>query len=206
VGIQQAAVIGYSAGATSAIQLALRHPERVSALVLSSPNAPGVAPRMPPGWLLDLLFRTELPFWLLTTFFPTALHTMMGVPRGWVLTSEDEPRVKKMVGLALPATPRGAGYIFDALVSNPAINSGYPFGATTVPTLVTSARDDPLAAYAKARSLAELIPGARLLTAEHGGHLVLGPEGPRLSREIRAFLREADRTQVRTAVLAEEEP
>lgn len=41
LGIQQAAVFGTSAGGTSAIQFALRHPDRCSALVLLSSNGPG---------------------------------------------------------------------------------------------------------------------------------------------------------------------
>ena len=39
LGIKQAAVMGYSAGAPSALQLAIRHPDRVSALVLLVPIA-----------------------------------------------------------------------------------------------------------------------------------------------------------------------
>jgi pimeloyl-ACP methyl ester carboxylesterase len=41
LGIQQAAIAGTSAGGTSAIQYALRHPDRCAALVLISSNAPG---------------------------------------------------------------------------------------------------------------------------------------------------------------------
>jgi predicted alpha/beta hydrolase family esterase len=55
--------------------------------------------------------------------------------------------------------------------------------------LVVSARDDPTAPYEHARSLAEQIPGARLLTLERGGHLNLG-QGERVTPEIRRFLRE----------------
>jgi pimeloyl-ACP methyl ester carboxylesterase len=39
--IERAALLTTSAGATSALQFALRHPQRLSALVLHSPNAPG---------------------------------------------------------------------------------------------------------------------------------------------------------------------
>lgn len=94
-----------------------------------------------------------------------------------------------MLKTILPARPRGAGYIFDAYVSNPDINSGYPFGEIAAPVLVISARDDPTAPYENARSLSEQIPGARLLTVERGGHLNLGQRA-RITPEIRAFLRE----------------
>jgi 2-hydroxy-6-oxonona-2,4-dienedioate hydrolase len=52
LGIEQAAIMGTYAGGTSAIQFALRHADRCSALVLVSSNAPGPAPpaagRSPP--------------------------------------------------------------------------------------------------------------------------------------------------------------
>lgn len=41
LGIQQAAVFAFSAGATSSIRFAARHPQRVSALILHCPAAPG---------------------------------------------------------------------------------------------------------------------------------------------------------------------
>jgi pimeloyl-ACP methyl ester carboxylesterase len=38
--IERAAVLGFSAGSTSCVQLALRHPERISHLVLVAANEP----------------------------------------------------------------------------------------------------------------------------------------------------------------------
>lgn len=43
-----------------------------------------------------------------------------------------------------------------------------------MPTLIVHAADDPLASYENARSMAELIPGARLVTVKSGGHMLLG--------------------------------
>src|SRR5688500_11883705 len=44
LGLQRVPVIAMSAGATPALQLALRHPDRVSALVLLVPASGGIAP------------------------------------------------------------------------------------------------------------------------------------------------------------------
>lgn len=189
LGIERAAVIGYSAGATSAIQFALRYPERVSALVLVSPNAPGKEPPLPPRTVMGLLFKTDFVFWLATTYFPNAIRSPMGVPKELMLTPAEEAEVATMMKTVLPAKPRGAGYLFDMYVSNPDINTGYPFAEITAPVLVVSARDDPTAPYENARSLTEQIPRARLLTIERGGHLNLGQRA-RITPEIRAFLRE----------------
>ena len=189
LGVGRAAVLGYSAGATSAIQLALRHPARVAALALVSPNAPGPVPAIPPRAVMDLLFRTDVAFWLAVTSFPAAIRSPMGVPKGLALTAEDEAEVAAMLRTVLPARPRGPGYLFDAYVSNPDINRGYPFGDIAAPTLVVAARDDPTAPYTNACALAGQIPGARLVTLERGGHLGLG-QRERTTRELRAFLRE----------------
>ncbi len=187
--VEQAAVIGYSAGATSAVQFALRHPEHVSALVLVSPNAPGKEPTLPPRAVMNLLFKTDFVFWLATTYFPNAIRSPMGVPKGLVLTPAEEAEVAVMMKTIMPAKPRGVGYLFDAYVSNPDINSGYPFAEIAAPVLVVSARDDPTAPYENARSLTEQIPGARLLTVARGGHLNLGQRA-RITPEIRQFLSE----------------
>jgi pimeloyl-ACP methyl ester carboxylesterase len=187
--VGRVAVIAYSAGVTSAIQLALRHPARVAALALVSPNAPGPVMAIPPRAVMELLFRTDVAFWLAVTYFPAAIRAPMGVPKGLPLTAEDEAEVAVLLRTVLPARPRGPGYLFDAYVSNPDINTGYPFGDIAAPVLVVAARDDPTAPYANARALAGRIPGARLVTLERGGHLGLG-QRDRTTRAIRAFLRE----------------
>jgi pimeloyl-ACP methyl ester carboxylesterase len=66
LGVKQAAVIGGSAGAPSAIQLALRHPERCSALVLLfpmtwAPRPAGAGPSKPPA-LLAFVMKTTLHY------------------------------------------------------------------------------------------------------------------------------------------------
>ena len=189
LGVDRAAVIGYSAGSTSTIQFALRYPERVWALVLSSPNAPGKEPALPPRMVFRLLFGSNFLFWLITTYFSAGVRTPMGIPKGYKLTAEDQAAVEEMMRTTLPVAARAAGVLFDTYVSNPDINSGYPFERITTPTLVLSAHDDPMAPYENARSLAERIPGAQLVSLESGGHLMLG-QAERTCTAIRSFLQE----------------
>lgn len=59
-----------------------------------------------------------------------------------------------------------------------------------VPTLVLSARDDPLAPYWFAVAAAPRIPGARFVTIERGGHPFLG-HGAEVRKEIDAFIASA---------------
>jgi pimeloyl-ACP methyl ester carboxylesterase len=188
VGIDKAAIMGTSAGGTSAIQFTLRHTERCSALVLVSSNAPGEAGvGLPPRPMANVLFRSNFIFWLLTTYFPSSMYSIMGVPRNFDLTPAQTEEMKAVMDTLLPAKPRADGALFDMYVSNPDINTGYPLQDISVPTLITHAVDDPLARYESARALAKKIPDARLFTIESGGHPLLGHEA-RILSEITGFL------------------
>jgi pimeloyl-ACP methyl ester carboxylesterase len=172
--IQQAAVIATSAGVTSSIQLALRHPERVSALILHSPNAPGKAGlEAPPQSVFNALLRSDYAFWMLSTCFGSQMQALVGVPKGFTLTPELKAEVRASLGSVLPVSARADGMIFDTYISNPEINT-YPLSQIHTPTLVISAVDDPMALHEGACVLADSIPGAHMLAVADGGHLMLG--------------------------------
>ena len=190
LGIEQAAIMGTSAGGTSAIQFAWRHPDRCSALVLFSANTPGeTEAALPPEPVAKALFRSDFIFWLLTTYFSSSMRSTMGVPEGFELTPDYQADVAEVMGTVLPVHPRSDGALFDMYVSNPDVNNGYPLEEITVPVLIINAIDDPLALYRNAQSAAERIPGAKLVTIEGGGHMLLGHE-ERIRSEIVAFLDE----------------
>jgi len=75
------------------------------------------------------------------------------------------------------------------LVWNADINTDYRLEEITVPVLIVNAVDDPLTLYVNALSMAERIPGAKLVTIESGAHMLLGHE-ERIRSEIVAFLQE----------------
>jgi pimeloyl-ACP methyl ester carboxylesterase len=190
LGIQQAAVMGTSAGGTSAIQFALRHPDRCSALVLLCSAAPGETEAgLLPEPLAKVMFKSDFLFWLMTTYFRSSLKSIMGVPDGFELTPEFEADVAEVMKTILPVSPRSNGAVFDMFVSNPDINTGYPLEEIRVPVLIVNAVDDPLTLYANAKAAAERIPDARLVTIEDGGHMLLGHE-ERVRSEIVTFLQE----------------
>jgi 2-hydroxy-6-oxonona-2,4-dienedioate hydrolase len=89
LGIERVAVIGGSAGAPSSLQFALRHPGRITALVLLVPATyvprPGDVPPVytPPGleFLLDTAMRSDLLFWAVSKFArETAIRTILATP------------------------------------------------------------------------------------------------------------------------------
>jgi pimeloyl-ACP methyl ester carboxylesterase len=151
LGIARAPVMSHSAGTPSAIQLALRHPHLISALVLMVPSAPGPGPMAPPKPVMRALFQTDFVIWFLAAFFPSSLP--IGVPTGLELTTDDRAEISRMIETMLPARLRRDGFLFDMFVSTPTIHSGYPFGDISVSTLVVTAADDPLASAENARRL-----------------------------------------------------
>ena len=87
--IGQIDVIGESAGATSALQLALRHPERVKHLAVLVGNLPGSPTAVvQPSWAKRI--DRQLIMWALRTFAPsTTARLVAAVPKAFAMTSED---------------------------------------------------------------------------------------------------------------------
>lgn len=187
--VGQLTVLGTSAGATSAIQFALLHPDRCSGLILISPNAPGEVPIAPPPKpVANMMYRSDFAFWLVTTYFRSGMSSMMGVPKGFEMTPAFDRVVDDVIRTVLPVKPRADGALFDLFVSNPAINE-FPLEQLKVPFLIVNAVDDPLALYGNSKAMAERIPEAKLVTVPDGGHMMLGHD--EFVREaIAAFLEE----------------
>jgi pimeloyl-ACP methyl ester carboxylesterase len=172
LGIGEIDVIGISAGATSALQLALRHPAKVKHLVLLVGNLPGSPTAVvQPAWAT--LFDRQLPVWVLKTFFPATMARLAGVPKSFSMSEDDARFVTEFFDGMFPLTPRVRGVIFDACISNADVTN-YDLEAIRVPTLVAHTKDDCLASHEASERAARRIPGARFLSLESGGHLMLG--------------------------------
>jgi len=185
--IEKAGVVSTSAGSTSAVQFALRHPDRCSGMVFISPNAPGeVEVGLPPKPLANTVFRSDYLFWFMTEYFGSTVKSMMGVPKDLELTPEYRAEIDRTVETVLPVSPRADGGIFDMFTSNQAINN-YNLEEISAPSLFIGAEDDPLAVYHNTKNMAKRIPGAELVTLEEGGHMLLG-HSERVEEEIRDFL------------------
>ena len=86
--VERVAVFGYSAGGPSALQFALRHPDRTTALVLLAPPLPGKTGR-PPRLLGQVIFGSDLFFWALKTYMPGAFARMLGMPTPFPTTDDE---------------------------------------------------------------------------------------------------------------------
>jgi pimeloyl-ACP methyl ester carboxylesterase len=109
--------------------------------------------------------------WALRTFAPSTLARLAGVPKGLVLTPADARFVTEFLDSLFPVRPEGVD--FDAFVSNADVNH-YNLEDIRVPTLIVHTKDDPLASHEASRRATERIPGARFVSLESGGHLMLG--------------------------------
>ncbi len=196
LGIQQTAVFAFSAGATSAIRFAARHPRRVSALILVCPAAPGqVEPPSPPRVIFDTLLRSDFVYWVMLTYLEPWMRPLIGVPKGFELTPEMEVVVKEGLASSFPLSERFNGFIVDTY--DPGLRrefhesisetSPYPLSEIRTPVLLISAADDPYSLLENVRGLADRLPNARQLVVLDGGHPLLG-HAEEVKAEILQFL------------------
>ena len=197
LGIQRAAMIGASAGAPSSLQFALRHPKRITKLVLLVPATyvprPGGAPPVttPSGtqFLLDMGLRSDFLFWLPSRFArPTMIRAILATPPAVLeaASPEEKERMRQIVERIQPISERRLGLLNDAAII-PAL-SRYELERINVPTLTISFADDLFGTYDAARYTAEQIRGARFLGYPSGGHLWVG-HNEEVFSEVTAFLK-----------------
>jgi pimeloyl-ACP methyl ester carboxylesterase len=175
--LEQAAIMGTSLGANTALELASLAPERVRGMVIEMPV------------LDNALLASAL------TFTPILVALTFGEP------------VMKLVARGARAVPRRVlphygNVLLDLVRQEPgpggALLQGLFFGriaphrserrAFAMPTLVLGHRRDPVHPFSDAGMLASELPGARLLEADSLVELRLQPE--RLTEEIASFLDE----------------
>ena len=183
LGIHQAAVMGGSAGAPSALQMAIRHPDRVSALVLLVPltyKPPTLADSAPPmsPWVENAMMRvigSDFLFW-------AALHIARGQVIKAVLatppellttaSAQERARVNAMLDSILPVSVRADGLRSDTAAGKHLAPA--PLQSIRAPTLVISARDDRYGTYASAQYTAAAIVRAKFIGFDAGGHTWVG--------------------------------
>jgi pimeloyl-ACP methyl ester carboxylesterase len=195
--LESVPVIGVSGGGPSAMQLALRHPERCSALVLVVPMAwmpqrVTVDARLSPAFLpvLNAVASSDLLFWTAMKIArPILVKTLLGTPVEVYrrATLEERRGVELTLRTILPISKRVAGIWNDSEVASSLTR--YPLEEMRVPTLVISAADDLYDTYESGLHTAEQIRDAKFTGFSTGGHMLLGHEAE-VRSEITSFVQE----------------
>jgi 2-hydroxy-6-oxonona-2,4-dienedioate hydrolase len=185
-------VVGVSAGTRSAIELAIRHPDKVAALILIVPAtyAPEDAPTIEEGrgndfafWLVNA--GADFAWWATEKIAPSVLVRFVGVPPELVAAApaDEKARVMTIVRDILPLSRRFPGINIDSIpdAEPPALER------IAAPTLVISARDDLFRTSPAAEFVASRVPNARLAIYETGGHLLVN-RGAETKALIQDFL------------------
>lgn len=175
-------VVGASAGANSALQFAIRHPDRTNALVLLAPasykptDMPASAPRHSAvsDWMLMKVVSSDFLFWFASRFaHDTAVQWVLATPIADYEAAEadERRRADRLLSEILPISARVQGVLNDArLAGDP---PRYALELIHAPTLIFSVRDDLFGTHASAQYTAEHIRGARFVDYERGGHVWL---------------------------------
>jgi pimeloyl-ACP methyl ester carboxylesterase len=197
LGIRQAAVMGGSAGAPSALQMAIRYPDRVSALLMVVPlsyKPPTVADSSPPlpQWVEHTMMRmlgSDFLFW-------AAIHVARDQVIGLVLatpsellttaSTQERARVNAMLDNILPVYARAKGLRSDSTLGKHLAPA--PLALVRAPTLIISARDDRYGTFASAQYTASQIAGAKFVGFDQGGHTWVGHDGEVRSEILKLLL------------------
>jgi 2-hydroxy-6-oxonona-2,4-dienedioate hydrolase len=186
--VDKAVVVGISAGTRSALELALRHPNKVAALILIVPAtyAPSSPVTIKEGrgnqfafWLVNA--GADFAWWATAKIAPSVLIRFIGVPPELVAAASkaDRDRMMEIVQSVQPVSLRFPGINID---SNADLKR-LPIEEIRAPTLIISARDDLFNTLPAAELAAATIPDARLVVYNSGGHLLVGHD-----REARALV------------------
>jgi pimeloyl-ACP methyl ester carboxylesterase len=190
--VDKAIVLGISAGAPSAIEMALRHPDRVAALILIVPRAYArgrevEAEDTPPNRaVMSMIVRgADFAFWLALKVARRTILRFLGVP---VTVDRDadpteRARLTRIMRDILPLSKRVAGIQNDGDTSI----EPWPLERIRAPTFVLSAEDDLFGTLPAARFTAGHIAGAEMVVIESGGHLLVG-RGAEIRSRIADFL------------------
>jgi pimeloyl-ACP methyl ester carboxylesterase/tRNA A-37 threonylcarbamoyl transferase component Bud32 len=183
-GLERFVLLGISQGCAVSVAYAVRHPERVSHLVLFGGYTRGWKTRSTPEdqERRRAMQTLALQGWGQDNPAYRQLFTSIYVPGA---TGEEMDWFNELQRVS--TSPQNAVRLMQTFG---AIDVSELLTRVTTPTLVLHSRGDAGVPYVEGRALAAGIPGARFVTLESRNHLVLGhePAFGRFLEEVRRFL------------------
>jgi pimeloyl-ACP methyl ester carboxylesterase/DNA-binding SARP family transcriptional activator len=183
-GLERFPLLAISQGCPVAVEFAVRHPERVSKLVLCGGYARGWRKR---GNETEIAQR-EAMLTLTRTGWGSdnpayrQLFTALFIPDSTLEQKESFNRLQRVT-----TSPENAARLMSAFAD---LDVSAQLRLVRAPTLVLHVRGDARVNYADGKELAAGIPGARFVTLEGQNHLIMEqePAWPRFLEEVNAFL------------------
>jgi pimeloyl-ACP methyl ester carboxylesterase len=181
LGIEQAAIIGISGGGPSAIQFALRHPDRCSGLVMIS----GVAHRyseleLREGWSAVRLLLTQI--YARVTILDPLLYLLVVVAS----LRPDRPVSQELARALTMYHLRKTGLVND--MDQFAVIPAYPLEQIKAPTFVVHGKADDEVPFDHAELLMQKVPNVKLLAIEGGNHIAFYIHASTVMPALRTFL------------------
>jgi 2-hydroxy-6-oxonona-2,4-dienedioate hydrolase len=194
LGIARTAILGVSAGASSAIQFAIRHPRRCSALVLLVPitfkpaSVAESAPKLSRTALraLTMIVGSNAMYWLASRLArDLVVKLVLATPPKIVHAASkfEQARVARLLDGVMPINCRTVGIMNDARVSSALQRSDLE--RIKVPTLIIGIRDDLYGTFANATYTAAQVPNAKFIGYDSGGHVWVGHDNEVLSQVVK---------------------
>lgn len=194
LGIDRLPVLGGSAGALTAAELALRHPDRCSHLGLLVPAA-NLTNRDPVEFTaiqrlaISAVLGSDVAFWSLSRLAPGQMvRTLLATDPALLdmVSAEEQLRARTILDQIFPISRKLDGLRTDGFWAGAPSPTAYE--RIAVPTIILSCEDDLFGTAATARLLAKRIPEAELTVYQSGGHIWLGHDDD-IADRITAFIR-----------------
>lgn len=172
--IEKAAIIGSSGGGPSAIQFAMRHPDKCTQLVLSC----AVSGFLPERNLK--VYDHPFMYYLMIKYFKKLVLKQIGVTSANYasMSSSEKQGLDALFKTMNPIELRKEGLVVDVheWAKQKKWDDNYDWASVQCETLIIHAVDDKVIPFEMAEETSKRIPRAELLKLADGGHLKLDIE------------------------------
>jgi pimeloyl-ACP methyl ester carboxylesterase len=195
LGIERAAVMAVSGGGPSALQFALRHPDRCWGLVIISSVCTRITERLPMAWYIlklaarfsplvnrmrkkveqdpDAATRRSIPD-------PVVRARTIRDPEAGPLLRELQLSTYDRMPLRMPGTENDVNLTRSEF--------SFPLEQMKTPLLVVHGTNDSMAPFAQAQLMASRVSGAELLAIDKGEHVSIFTDRDKVRERVGRFL------------------